>query len=40
MAASVAINTFLLEAAMALVNTKNNAPLAILDLSPLTTSES
>jgi len=40
MAASVAINTFVLEAAMAVVNTDKVAPLAILDLSPLTTSES
>lgn len=39
MAASVAINTLVLEAAMAVVNTDKIAPLAILDLSPLTTSE-
>ncbi len=40
MATSVALNTFVLEAAMAVVNTNKVAPLAILDLSPLTTSES
>lgn len=40
MGASVAINTFVLEAAMAVVNTNKVAPLAILDLSPLTTSDS
>ena len=40
MAASVAINTFVLEAAMAVVNTNKVSPLAVLDLSPLTTSES
>src|SRR5215218_7045522 len=39
MATSVAINTFVLEVAMAVVNTNKVAPLAVLDLSPLTTSE-